>query len=88
MVAAPLSDSLLGSLSSYENYDVTTHIGTCFSAESPQIADLLSAPDSDELIRDLAHLVSQRGVVFFTNQQLTLTQQKELGTRLGDGVIP
>ena len=84
MVAAPLSDSLLGSLSSYENYDVTTHIGTCFSAESTQIADLLSAPDSDELIRDLAHLVSQRGVVFFTNQQLTLTQQKELGTRLGE----
>jgi alpha-ketoglutarate-dependent taurine dioxygenase len=29
-------------------------------------------------------LVSQRGVVFFRNQEITTKQQEELGTRLGE----
>ncbi|KAI0090751.1 taurine catabolism dioxygenase [Irpex rosettiformis] len=71
------------SLKDFNPVDETTHIGTSFPSESTQISALLSAPNSDELIRDLARLVSHRGVVFFKNQNLTLEEQKELGLRLG-----
>ncbi|KAF7329155.1 Taurine catabolism dioxygenase [Mycena kentingensis (nom. inval.)] len=91
MVAAPASpptkpapNAPLGSLAQYESYDVTPHIGTRFpSAESTQLSRLLTQPNSDELIKDLATLVSHRGVVFFSNQDITLEQQKELGRRMG-----
>lgn len=82
MVAAPTS--LSGSLAVYESYDVTSHIGTRFPSADVQLSRLLTAPNSDELIRDLATLVSQRGVVFFTNQTIGIEQQKELGARLGE----
>ncbi|KAF7305448.1 Taurine catabolism dioxygenase [Mycena chlorophos] len=90
MVAAPPSPpstnttAPLGSLSKYESVDLTAHIGTRFpSAATTQLSQLLTAPNSDELIKDLATLVSHRGVVFFSAQDLTLDQQKELGRRLG-----
>ncbi|KAF9005149.1 hypothetical protein BDQ17DRAFT_1353911 [Cyathus striatus] len=67
----------------FNNYDATTHIGTVFPDKLTQLSAILSSPDSDELIRDLAILVSHRGVVFFTDQDITIEQQKELGRRLG-----
>ncbi|KAJ7775783.1 hypothetical protein B0H14DRAFT_3588188 [Mycena olivaceomarginata] len=44
---------------------------------------ILAAPNSDELLKDLATLVSHRGVVFFTDQDIEIEKQKELGMRLG-----
>jgi len=77
---APLKYS--GSLDQYKSFEVSTVIGREFP--ELQVADLLTAPNSDELIRDLAITISQRGVVFFRNQNLTIQQQKELGQRLGE----
>ncbi|KAF4622340.1 hypothetical protein D9613_009292 [Agrocybe pediades] len=76
--------SFLGSLSNYENYDATRHIGTVFSDKSVQLSQLLSGPSSDQVIKDLATLISHRGVVFFKDQDLTIEQQRQLGTRLGE----
>ncbi|KAJ7853707.1 hypothetical protein B0H14DRAFT_781406 [Mycena olivaceomarginata] len=81
MVAAPFS--ALGSLSVYDSYDETPHIGTRFPSKSVQLSAILAAPNSDELLKDLATLVSHRGVVFFTDQDIEIEKQKELGTRLG-----
>ncbi|KAJ6632441.1 hypothetical protein B0H10DRAFT_1977340 [Mycena sp. CBHHK59/15] len=82
MVAAPFSP--LGSLSVYDSYDETPHIGTRFPNKSVQLSKILSAPNSDELLKDLATLVSHRGVVFFVDQDIDIHKQKELGTRLGE----
>ncbi|ESK83005.1 family taurine [Moniliophthora roreri MCA 2997] len=86
MVAAPVnspfsSAPVLGSLNVYESYDNTPHIGTSFPAV--QLSELLKHPDSDVLLKDLAHLVSYRGVVFFRDQDITIDKQLELGERLG-----
>ncbi|KAK7039400.1 taurine catabolism dioxygenase [Favolaschia claudopus] len=81
MVAAPFSP--LGSLSVFDSYDETPHIGTRFPSKSVQLSRLLEAPNSDELLKDLATLVSHRGVVFFTDQDIDIEKQKELGSRLG-----
>lgn len=82
MVPAPVS--VLGSLSGFGPVDETTHIGTRFPDSKVQLSQLLKAPNSDELIKDLATLVSHRGVVFFTAQDIEIEQQKELGRRLGE----
>jgi len=79
MVAFPNS-----SLAEFDSYDVTTHVGTRFPDKGVQLSTFLTAPNADELIKDLATLVSHRGVVFFTAQDLTIDQQKELGQRLGE----
>lgn len=89
------------SLNGFQKTDSTPLIGTEF-ARGVQIAELLKAPNADELIRDLAILgklpistalifyieilsaVSQRGVVFFRDQELTINEQKLLGTKLGE----
>lgn len=76
--------SFLGSLSNFENYDSTRHIGTVFPDKSVQLSELLVAPNSDLLIKDLAVLISHRGVVFFKDQNIGIEQQKELATRLGE----
>ncbi|KAG6908137.1 hypothetical protein DXG01_005965 [Tephrocybe rancida] len=78
------SPSFLGSLANFESFDATPIIGTTFPNKSVQLSQLLSAPNSDTLIKDLATLVSHRGVVFFSDQDLTIQQQKELATRLGE----
>ncbi|KAF9444322.1 taurine catabolism dioxygenase [Macrolepiota fuliginosa MF-IS2] len=80
--AAP--SSLLSSLSQYESYDATPVIGTVFSNKSTQLSQLLEAPNADELLHDLAVLVSHRGVVFFKDQDITVEQQKRLGQKLGE----
>ncbi|KIP11243.1 hypothetical protein PHLGIDRAFT_83668 [Phlebiopsis gigantea 11061_1 CR5-6] len=81
MVAAPTPQAT--SLARFDPADETAHIGTSFPSEDVQLSAWLAADNSDELIRDLARLVSHRGVVFFKNQDLTIEQQKQLGLRLG-----
>lgn len=68
-----------GALDEYESFDVTNVIGR----EYPK-ASLLDILKSDEKIRDLAITVSQRGVVFFRNQDLSIDDQKVLGQKLGE----
>ncbi len=82
MVQAPISNpfDVLGSLEEYTHYHSTPDIGTCFSSSDTQISSFL---DDDNKIKDLATLVSHRGVVFFTNQNITISQQKLLGQKLG-----
>ncbi|TEA21214.1 putative alpha-ketoglutarate-dependent sulfonate dioxygenase [Colletotrichum sidae] len=67
-----------GSLDKYKNSDLTPVIGREF--EGLQVADLLKA--DDQLIKDLAVTISQRGVVFLREQDVTPTQMKEFGLRL------
>ncbi|KAF9447058.1 taurine catabolism dioxygenase [Macrolepiota fuliginosa MF-IS2] len=83
-VAPSVAPSFLGSLSQYESYDATPVIGTVFSNKSTQLSQLLEAPNADELLHDLAVLVSHRGVVFFKDQDITVEQQKRLGQKLGE----
>jgi alpha-ketoglutarate-dependent taurine dioxygenase len=67
-----------GSLDEHRSFDVTPIIGREFL--DLQLSSILS---SDDQIRDLAILVSQRGVVFFRNQTLTIPEQKTLAHKLG-----
>lgn len=55
-----------GVLDQYESFDVTPIIGREFPTAS--IKEWLEAPNSDDLIRDLAITISQRGVVYFRKQ--------------------
>lgn len=68
-----------GSLDEYDSFDVTNVIGKEFP--TLQLSDIL---DDERKIRDLAILVSRRGVVFFRNQDLNISDQKFLGQRLGE----
>ncbi|PYH89635.1 putative alpha-ketoglutarate-dependent sulfonate dioxygenase [Aspergillus ellipticus CBS 707.79] len=71
-----------GALSSYPSFDVTPIIGREFPTAN--LKEWLQAPNSDELLKELALTVSQRGVVFFRSQDtLTNDLQKELVQRLG-----
>jgi hypothetical protein len=70
-------------LEAFESRDETFHIGTSFPSSSVQLSKFLEAPNADELVKDLAKLVSHRGVVFFTDQDITIEQQKQLGLKLG-----
>ena len=79
-----LIPSFLASLARYESYDATPVIGTVFPNKSIQLSGFLEASNADELIHDLAVLVSHRGVVFFRDQDITIEQQKTLGQRLGE----
>ncbi|KAH7083843.1 hypothetical protein FB567DRAFT_604942 [Paraphoma chrysanthemicola] len=73
---------LKGVLDQYESFDVTPVIGREFA--NVNLKEWLRAPNSDELIRDLAITISQRGVVFFRKQDdLNNELQKELAHRLG-----
>ncbi|KAL2018387.1 hypothetical protein VTK56DRAFT_922 [Thermocarpiscus australiensis] len=74
---------LSGALDSYESFDVTPVIGREFP--TARLVEWLNAPNSDELLRDLAITISQRGVVFFRAQDdLTNELQKKLILRLGE----
>jgi hypothetical protein len=68
-----------GSLDEYKSFDVTNVIGR----EYPE-ARLLDILKDDQKIRDLAITVSERGVVFFRNQDITVEDQKTLGQKLGE----
>ncbi|WDK17096.1 TfdA family Taurine catabolism dioxygenase TauD [Colletotrichum graminicola] len=70
-------------LDQYESFDVTPSIGREFPKAN--LVEWLNAPNADELIRDLAITISQRGVVFFRAQDnLTNELQKQLILRIGE----
>ncbi|PCH38855.1 taurine catabolism dioxygenase [Wolfiporia cocos MD-104 SS10] len=70
-----------GALDKYEHVDLTPVIGREYP--NVQLTDLLNAENADELIRELAIIVSQRNVVFFRNQDIDIEKQKLLGNKLG-----
>ncbi|KAE8153833.1 taurine catabolism dioxygenase [Aspergillus avenaceus] len=71
-----------GVLNDFKQFDTTPVIGTEFPTAN--LADWMDAPNSDELLRELALTVSRRGVVFFRAQDdMTNERQKELASRLG-----
>ncbi|KAF2497150.1 taurine catabolism dioxygenase [Lophium mytilinum] len=74
---APLEYS--GSLDAYESFDVTNVIGREYT--KLQLSEILK---DDAKLRDLAITVSQRGVVFFRNQDINIDDQKILGQKLGE----
>jgi hypothetical protein len=67
----------------YEHRDTTVPIGTEFPRGSIELADLLNAPNRAKLFRDLAALISQRGVIFFRAQHITAEQLIEVTNELG-----
>lgn len=72
---------LTGVLDQFEHNDVTPVIGREYT--TVQLRDLLNAPNADDLIRELAIVISRRGVVFFRGQDITADEQKFLTDRLG-----
>ena len=70
-----------GVLDSHKSFEVTPIIGREYPELS--LSSLLTAENSDDLIRELAVVISERGVTFFRGQDITVEQQKELGRRLG-----
>ncbi|KAL7623174.1 hypothetical protein AAE478_006855 [Parahypoxylon ruwenzoriense] len=74
---------LSGALDQFKQFDVTPAIGREFA--EVDLAEWLRAPNSDDLLRDLAIIISQRGVVFFRKQDnISDDLQKELVQRLGE----
>jgi len=72
-----------GSLDKYESIDATPVIGTEYPTAN--LVEWLNAPNADELLRDLAIKISERGVVFFRAQDnLTNDIQKQLIQKLGE----
>ncbi|KZF23015.1 tfdA family taurine dioxygenase [Xylona heveae TC161] len=69
-----------GGLDSYSYSDLTPVIGREY--RDVQVKDLLRSPNADDLIKDLAVTISQRGVVFLRDQDVTPQQMRELGERL------
>ncbi|GHJ89950.1 hypothetical protein NliqN6_6352 [Naganishia liquefaciens] len=75
-----------GTLEAYASLDLTPSIGTEFTAHdkdglpSLSIREVLMDPKK---LRDLAILVSQRGVVFFRDASITPEEQKDLVEALG-----
>ena len=73
---------LTGALKQYKQRLVTPIIGTEFL--SGDIHEMLIADNADELIRDLAITVSERGFCVFRGQSnLTVADEKLLAHRLG-----
>ncbi|EXJ89885.1 hypothetical protein A1O3_02952 [Capronia epimyces CBS 606.96] len=80
-IRQPLKAS--GALDKYASEDLTPVIGTEFPTAN--LVEWLQSPNADELLRDLAIKISERGVVFFRSQDnLTNELQKQLIQRLGE----
>lgn len=78
---APLKPS--GILDEFEHFDVTPTIGREFPTAN--LKEWIEAPNSDELLKELAITISRRGVVFFRKQDgLDNELQKVLAQRLGE----
>jgi alpha-ketoglutarate-dependent taurine dioxygenase len=74
---------LKGVLDQFKSFDVTPILGREF--QDVNLLEWLRAPNSDDLLRDLAITISQRGVVFFRKQDdFNNDLQKELVQRLGE----
>ena len=67
-----------GSLDKYNHQDLTPVIGRVF--EDLQIADLLKG--DDQAVKDLAIMISERGVIFLRDQDVTPQQMKGLMERI------
>jgi len=78
----PLAGSDVDALPS-ERTDLTPHIGTLFPFPNVQVSSVLASPNSDKLLNELARLISERGVVFFKDQDIDPPQMKQLAHRLG-----
>ncbi|KAK6349559.1 hypothetical protein TWF696_005843 [Orbilia brochopaga] len=77
-----------GTLSKFKSEDITPVIGTEFP-EANIVNDIINASNADELLRDLAVTISERGVVFFRAQDnLTNDIQKQFIHRLGQARLP
>ncbi|KAJ7742122.1 hypothetical protein DFH07DRAFT_750587 [Mycena maculata] len=74
----PRSDAL----DQYPSFDLTPVIGRQFT--TAQLSDWLKASNSDELLRELAIVISERNIVFFKKQTLTIEEQKLLARKLGE----
>ncbi|KAM0787040.1 hypothetical protein ACM66B_006306 [Microbotryomycetes sp. NB124-2] len=72
---------LLDDKSKYTFTELTPVIGRQY--DNIQVKDLLVAKNADDLIRELAITISERGVVIFKRQELSIEEQTELGDRLG-----
>jgi len=66
-----------------ERIDLTPHIGTQFPSPNVQLSAILASPNSEKLLKELATLISERGVVFFKDQDITPPQMKQLAHKLG-----
>ncbi|KAK7607895.1 hypothetical protein JOL62DRAFT_582554 [Phyllosticta paracitricarpa] len=74
---------LSGALKGYNQFLVTPTAGTEFT--NANLTEWVNAPNSDELLRDLAITVARRGVVFFRKQNdMTTDVQKKLIQRMGE----
>ncbi|KAK8190974.1 uncharacterized protein BKA78DRAFT_250698 [Phyllosticta capitalensis] len=74
---------LSGALKNEKQFDVTPTAGTEFTEAS--LTKWFNAPNSDELLRDLAITIARRGVVFFRNQtDMDTDVQKKLIQRMGE----
>lgn len=69
-----------GSLNKYKHQDLTPVIGREF--EGLQVTELLKS--NAQLINDLAVTISERGVVFLRDQDVTPQQMKELMERISE----
>ncbi|ODN76600.1 hypothetical protein L202_05257 [Cryptococcus amylolentus CBS 6039] len=73
-------------LRSFAHFDSTPSIGTEFrewSKDGEPILSIREILDSDERIKALGRLISERGVVFFRNAIISPEEQKELIKSLG-----
>jgi hypothetical protein len=71
-----------GSLDQYEYFELTPIIGREYP--SVKVTDILNAPNAEQQIRDLAIIISERGVVFFRDQDgLNVPDQKRFCDLLG-----
>jgi alpha-ketoglutarate-dependent taurine dioxygenase len=64
-----------GNLDQHPFEDSTSAIGREF--KTLQIRSILAQPNRDEIIQDLALTISERGVVFLRNQDVTPTEMKQ-----------
>jgi alpha-ketoglutarate-dependent taurine dioxygenase len=72
---------LTGALDHFEHLETTPVIGREYP--TIQLRDLLYSDNADELLRELAIVISRRGVVFFRGQDITPDEQKQLTDKLG-----
>lgn len=71
-----------GSLDHLDYFEITPIIGREYP--TVQVTDVLNAPNAEDQIRDLAIIISERGVVFFRDQEdLSIVDQKKFCDLLG-----
>jgi len=74
--SCPVPLKYSGSLDHLPYFEVSPIIGREYP--TVKVTDILNAPNADELIRDFAIIISERGVVFFRDQDdLGIADQKK-----------